>query len=347
MAKLEQKSAIVRFLFQITLKCRLSYLAHAQQSDSNVNLASSFITNAIFSAIKANTGGRLRYALSGGAPISEDTQNFLTATLCPIIQGFGLTETCGLSFLLLPNRWKPSVAGEIAPCCEALLVSEPELGYSVTDDPPRGELWLRGNVVFFSLDSSCAGPSVSREYYHDDKNTKENFEPDGWFKTGDICRLTKGGMLQVFDRKKNLVKLSSGEYISAEKLQMAYGATQFTGSVCAVANTHKDCFIMLAEPNEPNIRNFLRSAEGPLKGLAGESLKSLVENPAVKDYIFQQMLSAGAAAKLRGAEVIRGLFITPEIWSADNGLLTAANKVRAGELNKRYKSEIDAIFAKL
>lgn len=128
----------------------------------------------IFSKIRETTGGRLRFTLSGGAPIAKETHQFMTTTVCTMIQGYGLTETCGMCALMLPEHFGTSRVGELVTCGEIMLVDVPDAGYKHTNRPnPQGEIWVRGT-------------SVTSGYFKDPVQTKEAFTEDGWFKTGDI-----------------------------------------------------------------------------------------------------------------------------------------------------------------
>jgi long-chain acyl-CoA synthetase len=104
-----------------------------------------------------------------------------------------------------PDCWKNGAAGPLETCVEAKLVDVPELGYFASNNPPQGEIWLRG-------------PSITSGYLNRDQETAELLDKDGWLKTGDIGEFNKHGMLKVFDRVKNLVKTLNGEYIALEKV---------------------------------------------------------------------------------------------------------------------------------
>jgi long-chain acyl-CoA synthetase len=136
------------------------------------NLPTVILDMILFNKVKANLGGRLRAALSGGAPISKDTQRFLSTLICPIIQGYGATETCGVIAVQVPPRVILGVVGEPVPCGEIKLVDVPDAGYFSSNQPyPQGEIWIRGD-------------NVMRGYYKKPELTKEALTDDGWFMSG-------------------------------------------------------------------------------------------------------------------------------------------------------------------
>ena len=104
-----------------------------------------------------------------------------------------------------PASWKYGYTGALETCVEAKLVDVPELGYFVDNDPPQGEVWLRG-------------PSMTSGYLDRDEETAALLDPNGWLKTGDIGEFDKHGLLRIIDRVKNLVKTLNGEYIAIEKV---------------------------------------------------------------------------------------------------------------------------------
>ena len=125
--------------------------------------------------------------------------------LCPLINGYGMTETSGMGLFGDPLAWSPQGQGE-PPCgVEIKLVDYAEAGYFVANAKPQGEVWIRG-------------PAVMKRYFEMPELTKEAFGPEEWFKTGDIGQWEKDGQLSIIDRKKNLIKTLNGEYIALEKV---------------------------------------------------------------------------------------------------------------------------------
>ena len=159
----------------------------------------------VFKKVKEATGGCIRVCLNGGGPISKETQHFISMAICPMISGYGLTETTAMGALMDPLEWSDQAIGGLEACVEVKLVDYAEAGYYSTNKPPQGEVWIRG-------------PSVLEEYYENEKETQESITEDGWFKTGDVGEFDSNGHLRLIDRKKNLVKTQNGEYIALEKV---------------------------------------------------------------------------------------------------------------------------------
>lgn len=134
----------------------------------------------VFKQVKAQTGGRLRFAISGGAAISRETQEFLSTALVTVLQGYGLTESCGMCAIMPPDFFQYNVVGIPVPSVEVKLVDVPDANYYSTNKPPQGEVWIRGN-------------SVTKGYFKRDDVTKESFSEDGWFKTGDVAQWNPDG----------------------------------------------------------------------------------------------------------------------------------------------------------
>jgi long-chain acyl-CoA synthetase len=170
---------------------------------------SAILDTLVFNKVKEATGGRLRICFTAAAPIAKETQEFISMSIAPVINAYGMTETCGMGAICHPLAWTVSATGAPEPCVEIKLVDFSDAGYFSTNVPrQQGEIWIRG-------------PSVMQGYYHPDEEEEQEEDwkgEGGWFKTGDIGEWDEMGLLRVIDRKKNLVKTLNGEYIALEKV---------------------------------------------------------------------------------------------------------------------------------
>jgi long-chain acyl-CoA synthetase len=272
----------------------------------------------VFKKIADGTGGRLRAAVSGGAPVSAETQEFLTVTLCPVLQGYGMTESCGmLSLQILDDIGVYGNVGSPSPACEIKLVAtnnyEPNPS-PLSGIPPRGELWVRG-------------PIVMKGYYKQPKVTAENLTDDGWLMTGDIAEWASDGSIRIIDRKKNLVKLAHGEYVALEKLESQYKISKYVLNLCIHADPHKDKIVGIILPDQKELATLQAS-------LGLESTD--ITNPSLLEKFGADFLVAAKKGGFKGAEILVSFCLVDGEWTAENELLTAAQKVPLYPINPIY-----------
>lgn len=156
---------------------------------NNVPILAALADSVVLSGVRAATGGRLRIALSGGAAISRETQEFLSTALVTVLQGYGMTESCGMCAILPPELMRYGSVGLPVPSIEIKFLDVPDAGYLSTNNPPQGEVCIRG-------------PSVVKGYYkRPDLNSDETiFTKDGWLRTGDVGQWNSDGTLSLIDR---------------------------------------------------------------------------------------------------------------------------------------------------
>lgn len=162
----------------------------------------------VFKKVSALLGGKVRYMITASAPIDPNVLDLLKiAFCCPVVEGYGLTETSGGSSFTNPIDPVTGHVGGPTCCIKWRLADVPEMSYLSTDKPyPRGELCM-------------SGPAVFSGYYKRPDITSESFDKEGWFKTGDVAMVYPNGSVKIIDRSKNIFKLSQGEYIAPEKIE--------------------------------------------------------------------------------------------------------------------------------
>ncbi|RKO93451.1 hypothetical protein BDK51DRAFT_51537 [Blyttiomyces helicus] len=323
-AKLNQASPLQRKIFDIASAIKWQCL--------KLGLPTGILDKIVFKKIQEQTGGRLRWALSGGAPIPRETQQFLSTALCPILQGYGMTETVGLIAVQLPTD--PAMLGRCGPpasSVEIMLVAVEETSYSPKNRPrPQGEIWVRG-------------PSIMKGYYKQPAVTAETVSSDGWLMTGDVGEWNPDGTISIIDRKKNLVKLANGEYIALEKLEAVYKMAQWVTNLALYADSEQNFAVALVVPNEKELRS-LADAKGATKPGDNIEFKDLVAKKEVVAAALAELRSIARATGLKPAEIVGGLYITDDEWTPENGFLTAAQKLKRKDINTAYKDNIAAIY---
>jgi long-chain acyl-CoA synthetase len=294
---------------------------------ANVPMLKSVVDSLVFSKIREVTGGRLRVALSGGAALSRETQEFLCTALVTIVQGYGMTETCGMCTILPPDMLRFNCVGLPSPSVEIKFLDVPEAGYLSTNNPPEGEVCLRG-------------PSVIDGYYkRDDLNSDESiFTKDGWLRTGDIGRWNKDGTLSIVDRIKNLVKLQGGEYIALERLESTYKSCNLVSNICVHATPDASQPIAIIVPHEGHLRASLPD-EDPHAPLA-----TLCANAKVNALVLRECNAAGKKTGFKGIEMLQAVVLTAEEWTPESGLVTAAQKIQRKKIAERFDAEIKVAY---
>ncbi|WFC99460.1 long-chain-fatty-acid--CoA ligase [Malassezia yamatoensis] len=285
---------------------------------------SQFADAAVFRAVREQTGGRLRFALSGGAPISEATHRFLRLCLVDVLQGYGMTESSAMCCIITPEFFKYSCVGVPMPSVEIKLQDVPDARYFSTNDPPQGEVMIRG-------------PSVTQGYYKRPEVTEEALTPDGWLLTGDVGQWNADGTLSLIDRKKNLVKLQGGEYIALERLESTYKSSNVVSNLCLIASSDAKQPMAIVFPREDNLRS--EAASNGLDKYKDQDFESLCENNEIQNMVLKELNALGKSSKFAQMELLQSVILVPEELP-----LTAAQKIQRKEVETKYGDQIKKVY---
>ncbi|XP_023138989.2 long-chain-fatty-acid--CoA ligase 3a [Amphiprion ocellaris] len=323
MNKVEEMNCVQRTLFILAYNYKLEQLAKGYSTPLCDRL--------VFRKVRSLLGGRTRVLLSGGAPLSAATQRFMNVCFCcPVGQGYGLTETCGAG--TISELWDYStgrVGGPLV-CCEIKLKDWVEGGYRSTDKPhPRGEILI-------------GGPNITMGYYKKEAKNQEDFFVDEngqrWFCTGDIGEFQEDGCLKIIDRKKDLVKLQAGEYVSLGKVEAMLKNCPLIDNICAYANSDEIYVIGFVVPNQKHLL-----ALADQYGIRG-SWEELCNSKAMEELVLKVITEAALTAQLERFEIPRKICLSPEPWTPETGLVTDAFKLKRKELKTRYQDDIERMY---
>ncbi|CAD6209171.1 GSCOCG00003763001-RA-CDS [Cotesia congregata] len=321
--KVKKKGPFSQAIFKFAYEYKLKWTKRGFETP--------FFDRLIFSSAKQVLGGRMRFILSGGAPLTPETHTQVKICLCTaVLQGYGLTETCSsVSVMDYYDRTTGRVgAPEIG--CDVRLENWEEGSYRVTDTPnPRGEIIIGGD-------------NVSQGYYKIPEKTKEDFfEKDGkrWFRTGDIGEIYPDGCLKIIDRKKDLVKLQHGEYVSLGRVESELKTCRLIENICVYGDSHKSYTVALVVPHTL----YLQEIADRL-GIQG-SFEQLCENPQIEKAVLQELIEHAKKSNLQRFEIPGAVKLCAEQWSPDMGLVTAAFKVKRKAVQERYQHEINRMYA--
>ncbi|KAJ1364156.1 Siroheme synthase [Parelaphostrongylus tenuis] len=284
----------------------------------------------VFNRIGKLLGGKIRWVLSGGAPLSSETQRFMNICFCcPVIQGYGLTETCGGGTLADVHDLSTGTVGPPLSCCEILLEDWQEAGYSPLNENPQGEILIGGR-------------NVALGYFKNPEKTKEDFvyrNNKRYFATGDIGEFRKDGSLKIIDRKKDLLKLAHGEYISLGSVETQILSNQGIDNVCVFGDSTKDYLVALVVPNEKYLRKLAKEFS-----LSENDMDSLCKDKKIIETVLKEIQSH-VAGKLQKVEIPKKIFLCSEPWTAHTGLLTEALKLKRKTIEKTFRKELDEMYS--
>jgi len=273
----------------------------------------------------------MRIMLSGGAPLSRDTHEFLRVCFgASVIQGYGLTETCGGGTLMHIDDVSLGAVGAPLPGAEIKLIDVPEMGYLSSNEPQRGEVWIKGPMV------------ATRGYYKKPEQTAEAFKAGGWFATGDVGQFNTNGTLEIIDRVKNLVKLSHGEYIPLESIESKLKTSPLVDNICVYADSSEAFPIAIVFPAKQKLTEYATSKNLP----DAHDFNALCEQRACRDAVLQSLNQVARASKLKSFEVPKDVLLTPEEWTPEN-YLTAAMKLKRAPLTAHFKAELAEMYKSL
>ncbi|KAK4154762.1 hypothetical protein C8A00DRAFT_32430 [Chaetomidium leptoderma] len=313
-SKVNSSGLVTRTLFYAALHLKTFLVQHGLPGPA------ALLDQAVFNKVRATTGGRLRFIVNGASGIATPTLHFMSMVVAPMLNGYGLTETCGNGALGCPLQWTPDAAiGPIPAAVEIKLVSLPELHYSAAATPPQGEILIRGAPVL-------------KEYFDNPDETAKALTADGWFRTGDIGEFDADGHLSVIDRVKNLVKLQGGEYIALEKLEAIYRGVGYVQNMMVHGDSGCARPIALVVANE--------KALAKKAGELGVDQGRMHADPKVRGAVLKALQDVARKEGLSGMETVAGVVVVEEEWTPANGLVTATQKLNRKAIREKYAKEI-------
>ncbi|GKV23762.1 hypothetical protein SLEP1_g33458 [Rubroshorea leprosula] len=321
--KISSGGAIRNKLFQFAYNYKLGNM----ESGLPHNNAAPLLDRLVFDKVRQALGGRVRILLSGAAPLPRHVEEFLRVTCCAnLSQGYGLTESCAGCFTSLANVMSMvGTVGVPVTTIEARLESVPEMGYDALASVPRGEICLRGNTLFSG-------------YYKRQDLTEEVFV-DGWFHTGDIGEWQQDGSMKIIDRKKNIFKLSQGEYIAVERIENTYSRCPLITSVWVYGNSFESFLVAVVVPERQALEDWATNNHEAL------DFKSLCNNPKARKYILDELNGIGQKNQLRGFELLKAIHLEPNPFDIERDLITPTFKLKRPQLLKYYKDRIDQLYS--
>ncbi|HYU27524.1 MAG TPA: long-chain fatty acid--CoA ligase [Gemmatimonadales bacterium] len=265
----------------------------------------------VFAKLQARTGGRIRFFVSGAAPLSADIAKFFYSAGLPIIEGYGLTESSPVLTLNPLDRIKLGTVGRAIPGVELKTAQD-------------GEILARG-------------PNIMQGYYKLPDATKETIDAEGWLHTGDIGELDSDGYLKITDRKKELIKTAGGKYIAPQPIEGMVKRNKFVANALLYGDRRKFP-IVLVVPNFDNLERWARE-----RNLTYGTRAELIQLPDVQAKVEREVMST--LRELAKFETPKKVVLLENDFTIESGELTPTLKVKRRVVEKRYKDVIDAAYA--
>ena len=294
----------------------------------------------IFKIIKNLFGGKVAFMLSGSAPLKIDIIQSLTVMAnCPFIQIYGLTEGSGMISLNSIYDTCMGTLGGIVNTAELKLVDLPEYNYLSTDvNSKTGELEPRGEVCF----KGC----IFKGYFKNKKEIDRILDKDGWLHSGDVgIILTKNGnALKVIDRMKNLFKLSQGEFVAPDKIQVILVNSKYINQIFLHGDSQYSYAVALVYPELNECIKFLKENK-KMGDIDYNQINfvDLIKNQIMENEIIKDCDIVGRKFGLKGFELPKKVKIISEPFSVKNNLMTSTLKL----ISKNIKSKYDIVLKKM
>lgn len=263
----------------------------------------------VFSKLKARTGGRLRYFVSGGAPLSPEINKFFYAAGLTILEGYGLTETSPVIGVNTPVHFRIGTIGKPIAGVEVQIAQD-------------GEILTRG-------------PHVMKGYFNKPDATAEAIDADGWFHTGDIG-VIEDGFIRITDRKKDIIVTAGGKNIAPQPIENLVKTSKYVSQAVMIGDRRKYP-IMLVVPNYEQLEKWAKR-----RNIIWTDRSQLLAMPTINAKMDKEVREK--LTGLASFEMPKKIALLPADFSVDSGELTPTLKVKRRVIEKNCKSLIDSLY---
>ncbi len=296
---------------------RGSALLRGRRASPLLSLQWAVADRLVFGKIRDGVGGRIKYLVSGSAPLSLSIAEFFHGVGLPIIEGYGLTETAPILTVNPPDAPRGGTVGKALPNVELRIAAD-------------GEILARG-------------PNLMTGYYNKPEATAEAIK-DGWFHTGDIGSLDAEGYLRITDRKKDLLVTSGGKKIAPQPIENVLKQSPLIAEAVVLGDRRKYAAALIV-PEFAALERRLRDlgrTPSPHAGPSAAERAELVERPDVRA-LYQEIIDA-LNRELSQFERIKRIAILPREFSIDSGELTPSLKVKRKVVEEKWAAEIESLY---
>jgi long-chain acyl-CoA synthetase len=301
------------FLWSLGVGRRASQLRQrGEEPGGLLALQNKIADKLVFSKLKARFGGRIRYFVSGGAPLSREIAEFFHAAGLLVLEGYGLTESSAASFVNRRDRFKFGTVGPPLP----------GVGVEIAAD---GEILIGGR-------------GVMRGYYKRPEDTAEALDGRGWLLTGDIGVLDDDGFLRITDRKKDIIVTAGGKNVAPQNVEnMIKASSGFVSQVVMLGDQRPYC-VALVTINEETVGKWAGE-----QGIAWSGYADLAGKPEVRDLIWGEVDKVNG--RLASYETIKKIALLPAEFTQETGELTPKMSVKRKVVEQKYRDLLAGMYS--
>jgi long-chain acyl-CoA synthetase len=289
---------------------RLPYIIDRKPLPLGLKLKSAVADKLVFSKIIARLGGRVKFVVSGGAPLSAELAAFFIGAGVEILEGYGLTETSPVIAVNQPTKRRLGTVGPVIETVEVRIA-------------PDGEILARG-------------PNIMKGYWNNPESTAQAIDGEGWFHTGDIGEIDKDGFLKITDRKKDILINAYGKNIAPQPLEALLKSSPYVGTPVLIGDRRKYLIALIV----PNFEKLEREATA--LGVEYRTPDELVSNEKVRSLIQSEIDRFNQ--NLDRQEKIRRFALLPRDFTIEEDEITPSLKVKRKIIDKKYKHVIDKLY---
>lgn len=312
MEKVESASPLQRKIFNWALRAAAQYLQGKLQKKkitAGLHLSYSLAKVLVFNKIKRQLGGRMRFFISGGAPLAKELAEFFYAADVLILEGYGLTETSPVISVNALGDFRFGTVGKPLSCAQVKIAED-------------GEILTRG-------------PCVMAGYYKNEAATREAIQ-DGWFYTGDIGAFDEEGFLKITDRKKDIIVTSGGKNIAPQNIENLVMSDKLFSQIVVIGDK-RNYLVALIVPDRSATERFAREHE-----LADLSWAELLRHPLVDQWVEDRLRQK--MQPLAPYEQIKYFWLLEKELSIESGELTPTLKIKRRQVMDKYRNLIEALY---
>ncbi len=276
-----------------------------------LSLKYSLATKLVFSKVQAALGGRVRWCISGAAPLNTTVARFFHAAGIVVVEGLGMTENTSFSHLNRYDNCRIGCVGQPGPGVEQKIAED-------------GEVMIRGR-------------NVMKEYYKMPEETAKNITKDGWLLTGDIGEIDGEGFLKITDRKKDLIITAGGKNIAPSAIEGVLATSKYINQVCVVGDKRKFLTALITLETD-TVMEYAQEQD-----MQYTNLNDLLGNEKITQLIIKEVTEKNK--EFASFESVKNISIVPE-FTIENSLMTPSMKLKKNIIMKTYEETIDKMYPK-